>query len=142
MGLPVPTRTGGTSCDGARLWPTGCEDVGVQAGLCVPFQGWQGTQQSSRTLGPHYCTTQTHMLPHAQVILRLAAPRWPPPQPADDDGGGGSGGGGSGGDGDAGFGLEAEVQARQRRQAFLELGAAIDAIRPRPPAWTFAPLVT
>ncbi|KAG2436773.1 hypothetical protein HXX76_006297 [Chlamydomonas incerta] len=73
------------------------------------------------------------------VIMRLAAERWPPPQP-EDDADGASQGHGGGDDGD--FGLEAEVQGRQRRQAFLELGAAIDAIRPRPPAWTFAPLVT
>ncbi|EFJ42825.1 hypothetical protein VOLCADRAFT_97073 [Volvox carteri f. nagariensis] len=72
-----------------------------------------------------------------QVLMHLAAPRWRdeaagPREPGEGDDGSPRDDV-EGGDGDA--------AVRQRRQALLELSQALDYIRPRPPAWTFAPVV-
>lgn len=52
---------------------------------------------------------------------------------------GGVGNGAAGGELDEGE--EEEAGRGQRRQALLELSQALDFIRPRPAAWTFAPLL-
>lgn len=63
--------------------------------------------------------------------MRAAAARWPPEPPSDMP-----------------FGTSLEPlatdtddQRRQRGTALLELSAALEYIRQRPPAWTFAPVV-
>ncbi|KXZ43482.1 hypothetical protein GPECTOR_89g502 [Gonium pectorale] len=67
-----------------------------------------------------------------QVLMRVAAPRWAPDTPQDANR-------------DSASGLadadDADAEHGQRRQALLELSQALDYIRPRPPAWSFAPLV-
>ncbi|GFR40593.1 hypothetical protein Agub_g1173, partial [Astrephomene gubernaculifera] len=78
-----------------------------------------------------------------QVLMRLAAPRWPPPRPSeqDTDAAGAAASPHIGADPDPDADADPDMQRRQRGAALLELSAALDCIRPRPPAWTFAPIV-
>lgn len=81
---------------------------------------------------------------HSQVLMHLGVPRWREATAQSHDGLT------NGGEDDATNGArrhgnalsgQADGDDNSRRQALLELSQALDYIRPRPPAWTFAPVV-